>query len=170
MDFHLSVILEYDAIKKGQDWDKLRAALKSWVSSNAFELPYGWHDMILPVSPPLSPPIRLRVRKWKDGPRGVFFPRFAPPEDKTLPERIRKILDRKGEKLAKYQVPGTTTVLLVENGDIALMNEPTMLSAIRDAYPNGLPDWVDKLWFADTSIPENPRFRDFTLEVVGVCH
>jgi len=170
VDFHLSVILEYDAIKKGQDWDKLRAALKSWVSSNAFELPYGWHDMILPVDPPLSSPFRLRVRKWKEGPRGVFFPRFAPPEDKTLSERIRKILDRKGAKLAKYQRPGTTTVLLVENDDIALMNEAIMLSAIREAYPNGLPDGVDKLWFADTSIPENPRFCDFTSGIVGVCY
>lgn len=170
VDFHLSVTFEYDAIKKGQNWDKLRAALKSWVSSNAFELPYGRYDRILPVDPPLSPPFQLWVRKWKEGPRGVFFPRFAPPEDKTLSERIRNILDRKGAKLAKYQVLGTTTVLLVENDDIALMNEPTMLSAIREAYPHGLPAGVDKLWFADTSIPENPRFRDFTPGIVGVCY
>lgn len=74
-------------------------------------------------------------------------------------------MDRKGAKLAKYQEPGTTTVLLVENGDIALMNDGKMLDAIRNAYPDGLPPGVDQLWFVDTSISDSPQFRDFSADL-----
>ena len=78
-------------------------------------------------------------------------------------------MDDKGAKLEKSQNLGTMGILLVENGDIALMNELKMLDAIRTAYPDGLPPGADELWFADTSIPDNPHFREFTADVTGAC-
>ena len=60
-----------------------------------------------------------------------------------------------------------TTILLIENDDIALMNEVKMLDAIRGAYPDGLPCGVDEIWFADTSIPKEPRFQNFTAEILS---
>ena len=37
-------------------------------------------------------------------------------------------------KLRKYQGPSGTTMLLVENDDIALMSEAKMLDALLEAY------------------------------------
>ena len=73
-------------------------------------------------------------------------------------------------KLRKYQGPSGATIILLENDDIALMNECKMLEAIREAYPNGLPEGVDELWFADTSVPGEPQFRDFTTRIVKEGH
>jgi hypothetical protein len=50
----------------------------------------------------------------------------------------------------------------VENADIALMNRQKMFDAIRRAYPDGLPIGVDRLWYADTAIPDDIDFDDFT--------
>jgi hypothetical protein len=73
----------------------------------------------------------------------------------------------KAAKLAKHQCTGATTILLVENDDLALMNDWTMLEAIREAFPNGPPSGVDRVWYADTAIPKNLEFKDFTLLAWG---
>ena len=163
VDFRLSLILKYNAIERSQNWAFLRAELRSWVLEYASTLSYGSYELDLPTNPSL----RIRIKKSRQGRHGVYFRRFEPPHERTFPERIRGLLDRKVAKLAKYQQPGITTVLLVENDDSALMNDGKMLDAIRKAYPDGLPSGVDQLWFADTSIPDSPHFRDSTAYVVG---
>ncbi len=50
----------------------------------------------------------------------------------SLPARIRETVDRKVAKLVKYQGPDSTTIPLVENDGIALMNECKLLDAIRE--------------------------------------
>lgn len=42
------------------------------------------------------------------------------------------------------------------------MNWDIMLDAIRSAYPQGLPDGLDMIWYVDTSIPSEIEFRDFS--------
>ena len=79
-------------------------------------------------------------------------------------------MDRKAMKLSKYQGLSAMTILLVENDDRALMNECKMLDAIKEAYPDGLPQGVDAIWFADTSMPDKPQFHDFTAKIVNECH
>jgi len=64
----------------------------------------------------------------------VFFARFQQ-EDETLSARVKAAFDRKAEKLAKYQRPGVTTILLVENDDIVLILEDAR------SDPGGLPYW-----------------------------
>jgi hypothetical protein len=86
-------------------------------------------------------------------------------EDETIPDRIREQFDRKANKLLQYHVPGRITVLLIENDDIALMNEGRLLEAIQKAYPNGLPKEVDQIWYANTSIPNKIEFSDFTCDL-----
>jgi hypothetical protein len=158
--FRLSITLAYEAVTKGQNWAAIRQELKSWITSDAPRLADGRH--VLDDVPGV--PFRLRVTKASNRRPGVFFARWQP-EDDTLPERIREQFDRKAEKLAKYHRPGATTVLLVENDDIALMNEWKMLAAIREAYPSGPPPGVDQIWYADTSIPNEIEFREFTPEL-----
>jgi hypothetical protein len=41
------------------------------------------------------------------------------------------------------------TVLLLDSGDIALMNIQKVVDAVRSNFPSGLPDGVDELWYAE---------------------
>lgn len=79
-----------------------------------------------------------------------------------LPGRLREQLDRKTGKLSRYKDEGKTTILLVESGDIALMDDSIMWDSLRQAYPSGLPCGVDQIWFADTSIRQEIIFTDMT--------
>lgn len=45
------------------------------------------------------------------------------------------------------------------------MNEGKMVDSIRKAYPAGFPLEVDEIWYADTSIPSEIEFWDFTREL-----
>jgi hypothetical protein len=55
----------------------------------------------------------------------------------------------------------------VESNDIALMNESKMLHAIRSSFNRSLPECVDQVWFADTSISEDILFSHFTDEIMS---
>ncbi len=158
VDFNFSIIFEFDAIKKGQDWSSIRTDLKKWILDNAATLPFGSYKLDLPTTIPVGPPIRMHIIKNQRSRGG--FGRFDP-EDDTLPRRVKQTLDRKAAKLEKYQERGFTTVLLVENEDIALMSEQDMLSAIQDSYSGNLPQGVDQIWFADTSIRNHWQFVAF---------
>lgn len=158
------VALEFDAIGKGMDWSRARASLKKWIEEEAPLLQDGIHTVSLPTSASTEVPIVMHIRKGPV-PRSTGFLRFEP-KDGSLSTRIRALVDRKAKKLSKYQGPSCTTVLLIENDDIALMNEGKMLEGIQEAYPEGCPPGVDEIWFADTSVPDNPRFYDFTTRIV----
>ncbi len=158
--FRLSITLEYNAVGIGQNWVAVRAALRSWVSNKAPSLPEG--RSLVENAPGI--PFRLHVVKSSERRPGVFFARFQPDDD-TLPARVKAAFDRKAEKLARYQKPGVTTILLVENDDMALMNEWKMLKAIQTAFPMGPPPGVDQVWYADTSIQSALEFREFTPEL-----
>jgi len=161
LPFRLNITIEYDAVASGQNWATIRQNLNAWIIDESPRL----NDGLSVPEKVHGVPFRLRVRKSSNRRPGIFFARFEPMDD-TLPARIRKQFDRKAEKLAKYHGPDRTTVLLVENDDIALMNEGKMLDSIQIAYHSGLPIGVDKIWYADTSIPNNIEFMDFTSEIV----
>jgi hypothetical protein len=159
--FRLNITIDYDAIATGQDWAAIRQNLKAWIINESPRL----NDGLIILENVRGVPFRLRIRKASDRRPGIFFARFEP-MDNSLPDRIRKQFDRKREKLAKYHGADWTTVLLVENDDIALMDEGKLLDSIQIAYPDGLPDGVDQIWYADTSIPSDIEFIDFTSEIV----
>lgn len=158
--FRLRIIIEYGAVAKGQKWAAIRESLKTWIISDAYNLLDGRH--LVDNVPGI--PFRMHVMKQSNRPAGLFFG-WLEPHDDTLPIRVRNLLDRKADKLAKYHKPGTTTVLLIESDDIALMNEFRMLEAIQEPYPEGLPGGVDEIWYADTSIPTEIEFHNFTEEI-----
>ena len=167
VDCGFTIALEFDAIKTGMDWNCIRSDLKGWIRENASCLSHGLHRIPLPTSTPVDSPILMTVRKDQSSCRG--FSRIEPCDD-SLATRVRRLLDRKARKLVRYRTADTSTILLVENDDIALMNELKLLNTIREAYPDGLPQGVDEIWFADTSIPDKPRFLDLTTEIVKDCH
>jgi len=159
--FRLRIYIEYDVVAKGQNWSRIRQAIKTWIASDASRLTDGRH-VIEDIS---GVPFRMCVIKHSDRPPGVHVGRLGP-SDNTLSSRMCTLFDRKAQKLARYHRTGKTTVLLVENDDLALMNNPHMLKAIQEAFPNGLPESVNEVWYADTSIPEKVEFYNYTSELV----
>ena len=154
----------YVATTKRQNWRESRQAFIDWINEEKKNpcLTDGshWINNVPDI------PFRFHVIKEHDPSQGVRFSRF-PPEDTDLPNRVRKLFDRKAKKLGKYQNFGKTTVLLVESNDIALMDIQgrKILHAIQEAYLFSLPIGVDKIWYADTG--ESPiRFKDFTSDVL----
>ena len=157
LSFFLGVALEYNAITTGQNWMEIKQTLSTWIIEDSPHLDDGHH--VLDDIPGI--PFTLYVDKEMDLPGGLYFSRRTP-NDVSLSDRIRKQLDRKAQKLAKYQGFGKTTILLVESYDVALMNKWKMRAEIRKAYPNGLPSGVDKIGYADTSIEGRITFTNFT--------
>jgi len=152
------ITFPYHAIRKGQNWAEIREALINWVISKSSQLEEGTH-IINDISD-VEFQVNVRGGDWKPG---LLFARFEP-NDETLPSRIKTLFDRKLEKLGKYHSPECTTVLLVENNDIALMNDWKMLESIRNAYPDGMP-YVDEIWYADTSCSPTVLFNNFTSDL-----
>ncbi len=164
ISFRLSIIFPYDAVTKGQDWTTIRENLKNWILEKSPCLECGRHllNNIHDI------PFQLTMFKEHDLAPAVRFSRF-PPDNAYLPDRIKKLFDKKGEKLKKYQDLGKTTVLLIESYDIALMDIQgrKILNAIREAYPLGLPVGVDEIWYVDTAeFPDRIRFKNFTSDLL----
>ena len=127
----------------------------------------------------LSIPFTLHLDKSNELPFfGLRFARFSPQElslglpwcrDKKqppVPDGFREKLENKVKKLAPYKVRGKTTVLLIESIDIAFMNDRIMLKWLKEAYSNGLPDKVDRIWYAARFNSEF-IFKDFTVHIAS---
>lgn len=162
LPFYLGITFEESAITTGQDWLAIRERLKNWINKDipglSVDKPYA------PYSVP-GIPFTIYVTKNTDQSNGLSFSRFAP-GDNTLSDRVKDLFDKKAAKLNKYQRDGKLTLLLVENSDIALMNDNKLLNAIQQAYPDGLPDGIDEIWYADTSIGDESRFVNFTPDLL----
>lgn len=162
LPFYLGIAFKENAITTGQNWKTMRVTLKKWILEKSPHLPVS-----KPYTPYIVPgiPFEIYVTKDNDLSAEVRFSRF-PPDDNTLPDRIRDLFNKKAAKLLKYQATGKTTMLLVENGDIVLMNTWKLFDAIRNAYPERLPSGVDEIWYADPSIPNRINFKDFTSDLL----
>jgi hypothetical protein len=167
--FSLHVILGSDAVRSGQDWPSIRAAVKDWLTSPEPQtLAVGSHPIELP-----GVPFRLTVMKWTGGVGGIYFGRFDP-GDTTLPQRIKELCERKVKKLAPWSGKENRsgkrcqTVLLLESDDIAMMNHIKMAESIRAAYPGGRPSGVDQLWYANTTGQNWPEPELEFLDMSGI--
>ena len=156
LPFRLQITLDYDAVNANQDWKAINRVLRNWIIRKSLYLADGRDVHNVP-----GIPFPLNVDKDITMPPKLVFYRYQP-NDNTLPDRIQALCDRAAGKLAIYQRDGKTTVILIENNDIALMNSRIMRSAIQDAYPNGPPVGVDKIRFADTAEDSDITFEDFT--------
>jgi hypothetical protein len=158
LPFRLSVTFPYEAIQTGQDWSEITSALRDWLLNEAPKLEMGSHIVLGAIGIPFE----FRVMKKNSNRNGLLFSRMAP-NDQTFPNRLKKQLDQKIDKLSLYK--DKTTILLVESDDVALMNDGIMWEGLRSAYPNGMPNGLDEIWFADTSIPEEIIFTNMTKAV-----
>lgn len=153
----LNITLKYEAVTIGQDWTAIRRAMKQWIEITSVHLRDGAHL----VSSIPGVPFEITVRKSNSRAPGVFFARTVP-DEANLSCRARVQIDRKAAKLDPYKAKGFVTLLLLENDDVALMNECVMLRAIGYAYPEGLTNSIDELWYADSSLASDIAFEEFT--------
>lgn len=161
LNFRLEIIFPYDGVSRGQNWNGIRESLKAWIINTSHELEDGrYSDLQIP-----GVPFRVYVFKKSVCKAGLVFSRFSP-IDNTFSERLSEQLSRKAKKIRPYKDQGFTTILLVESDDIALMNDDIMLDGIRKAFSKGLPDGVDHVWYANTSIPYDLLFFDFTQSIL----
>lgn len=159
LPYRLQITFPYEAVEKGQNWKGINGALATWIANESPALSESRH----PVTAVPGVPFEFSVVK-RSGMPGAFFSRSWP-SDGTLSTRLKDQLDRKAAKLAPYQPKGFKTLLLVESDDIALMNEWALLEAIHKAYGGSLPMGVQEVWYADTGIPANLEFHDFTAKL-----
>ncbi len=82
----------------------------------------------------------------------LFIQRFAPKDYESLrAERVKKAMAKKLPKLMVWKGGGARSVLVLENGDIALSNPVVILEAAEAAL-TGRIDGPDELWLVDTTI------------------
>jgi hypothetical protein len=101
-------------------------------------------------------PFKLSVCRESDrNPKLVFY-LWAPEED-FFSDLLEKALLRKFRKLKKYS-SSYETLLLVESADIHFMSWSRMNEEVAALYPAGVPAGINKIWYADTSIPQELEF------------
>ena len=153
---HMQIVLPMHSIGPGQDWRAIRAALHGWLRTDGQHLKDGRHVVRIPGVP-------FEVRIFQVDALHVRPQAFAARSavhDDTLSHRLRKQLDRKIEKLVRYKLEDKTTVLLVENDDIALMDLIKMVDAIRAAYQDGKPAGIDQVWYVSSAFQPTLQFLD----------
>ena len=141
--FHLRIIIQWGATKKGPNYSTIENALRRWIVEVSPTLPCGRHE--IDDAPDI--PFALSVEKSGDLGAGIFFVR-SEPADTTFGKRLRRTIERKATKLQLWT--DHTRALLIESDDIALMSHVEFWKALREEYPDGLPQGVDQIWYADT--------------------
>lgn len=145
--FRLDLVLPYRNVEPGQDWPAIKALVKSWLLTNAQNLPYGrtTHEVE-------GVPFPMTTGKHASDRHRVFLMRHAPDgniDDLVLVE-MQKSLEHKYAKLGEYRSRGNIAVLLLESEDVALVSEASLYRAFLQATqvlprPN-----LDQVWIAST--------------------
>ncbi len=107
---------------------------------------------------PANVDVRLsrEVGWWKnDRHSGRLYPlRIAPRDYESLRvERLGVAMEKKLPKLAQWKYTGATSVLVLENRDIALSNHFAIFEALKPAL-SGRADAPDHVWLVDTGIEQ----------------
>lgn len=154
----LMVVTPFGAVPTGISWDGIRARLRSWILHDVPHLPDSetMHNIAIE-----GVPFPLTVQKSVSGPHGIFFARSVI-EETNFTERLHVLIDRKALKLAKYKDSCNLLILLIENNDIANMSRGIMMKAAGESYRRSLPSGLDRIWYADSSIPESIHFWNIT--------
>jgi hypothetical protein len=151
---------------KPRDIPKMQEAIIAWTKAKAAEL-----HAELPHKPGRNEKPRVHLGVRKETLPGLTFElylsretfsampdiadgrlwvmRFAPPNHEDLREqRLTTALNRKLPKLAQWKAAGAVSVLILENGDIALTNHVLVAEAVEKLL-SGRTDRPDQIWLVD---------------------
>lgn len=156
LGFMLRVIVPYEVVAPGTDWAAVRESMRRWIRTEAAALPADFHGRVRVEGVPFE------FVAWRDpdatGPGLVFWRSL--PTVPTIDDFVKEQLDQKISKLVPYRAEGYRTVLLIESNDIH-MSTGTLVAAIRGAY-GGAPAGLDEVWYVDTGLPNEVRFKEIT--------
>ncbi len=138
----LSIVVPYELVTVGSDWESYRLALAHWIVNLSPTLRDGRHDVRLPKTD-----LTCLALKQSAQPPGVILSRPIQ-DDHTLAQRVGQQITRKMKKLSRYKADGYTTVLILETHDQSLMNQHKMLEAVRTGV-GAMPDGLDQLWYTE---------------------
>ena len=167
--YYLTFPIDPCAGLKPRDIPKTQEAVIAWTRAKAAELhaelprkpsrterPRGHQNYRKEAPPGLGFELHLsRDTNWAqpdmaDG--RLFVSRFAPPNRESLREdRLTTAFDRKFPKLAQWKAVGTVSILILENGDIALTNHVVVAEAVEKLVRDRA-DRPDQIWLVDTVI------------------
>jgi hypothetical protein len=167
--YHLTFPIDPCAGLKPRDIPKIQAAIIAWVTAMAAELHAECPEAPTKASRPRG---HANVRKGKieglafelhlhretgwwmpEIAKGrLFAMRYAPANYEELRKRrIESALNKKLPKLASWKAGGASSVLVLENGDIALTNHVAVADAVQEML-TGRADKPDEIWLVDTTI------------------
>jgi hypothetical protein len=154
--------------KHRKDLVAIRQDLLNWIRGSIPHLPEPttFAETALYGEPPATP-VRIKLACHRSNGLGgrLIAQRFAPPDLEQLRDkRLLKALHDKGPKLRAAKTAGTTTILILENIDIALTNESVVSDAI-DRLGRDLPYMPDDIYLVGTYIPS--RFYVTQVRVEG---
>jgi len=139
--------------KSRKQLGSIRQNLLTWLRASIPQLPEPaeFRQMSIFADTP-NVPVRVRLACFRSQGLGgrLTAERFAPPALEHLRERrLRKSLNDKSPKLHAAKHPGTHTVLVLENNDIALTNEGVVSEVIQQ-LSNDVPYMPDDIFLVGT--------------------
>jgi hypothetical protein len=158
INFCLRLTTPFGAVPTGMRWDEIRDRLRRWILHDAPQLPTVEFRQNVRIE---GVPFPLTVHKSLSDTHGLFLARSVD-EDAAFPKRLQSQIVRKALKLAKYRDSCGLLILLIENDDIANMSRGTMIKTVDELYPHNLPSSLDRIWYADSSIPASIQFWNIT--------
>ncbi len=146
--FALKVVFPYQNVMPGQKWPDMRAAVSQWLRAEADRLPVGRSDHQIAGVP-------FKVTVWRRPQRlsrSLFLSRWEPAADPHdgLAAQVDRKLGHKYDRLRQYQEAGSTTVLLLESEDIALVNWGSLYKAFLAATDANPRPYLNQVWVACT--------------------
>lgn len=154
----IEITLPPTVVGQNVDMEHNRNALRTWITDVLPGLPDT--DNLYHAADVDGLPYQIQYSKLPSSNPGLYFLRGIF-HDGNLDDRIRKSVTRKSAKLRPYGADHTT-ILLLEFNNYALINEHKARRAVQNGLRGRLPDGVNRIWYADTSILDNVLFTDFT--------
>jgi hypothetical protein len=164
--YHLTFPLDPCAGLKPREIAKAQDAIIAWVKATAAELHSECPEPPIHRSKSHTAFRKQRIQEFnfevrltrtvrsgmsKIAKGRLFVQRYAPNNCEDLrQERIQITLDKKLPKLASWKARGATSVLVLENTDIALTNEGVVADALESNL-DGRADKPDEIWLVDTT-------------------
>jgi len=139
------------AVEKGQRWDALKRAIRSWLTTNV-PVP-GRTDVTIP-----GVPFPVSIIREEDGPTGFTVFRWYD-ESLDISEGLRATiaaaLENKNNQLGAYRTAGNRTILVLESEDVALANRVLVYRAFLATEKAADMSNIDQVWLASTITQEN---------------
>ena len=174
-DEYIEIAIHSRAIPTGTDWDEIQEALDRGLKALIPTLPMSTRSRRHEL-PGVPFPVSI-VRHEPGYQPGCFVSRFSPEDgDREISSQWERIVADKTKQLTPYRSEGLTTILLVEQSDVALLNNKLVAEGFARTMDDSNGVAFDEVYIADTEreplwiypiklgnrrFPDLPEFRQY---------